>query len=157
MINWLYIHTVYIKVSDQQSLRSYHGPQQSLKSFRWARKSPQTRFCDKTAYHCPIWQYLLLSKAENLTPKKRVNRDKPDFATKQRMFGLLTTDESLPLSRTAGSGVPQLLLVCQVYIAKVHNEMLFTINSTFFIFTQLVFNTPTVLSTHDDAWNILLK
>ena len=113
MINWLYIHTVYIKVSDQQSLRSYHGPQQSLKSYRWARKSPQTRFCDKTAYHCPIWQYLLLSKAENLTPKKRVNRDKPDFATKQRMFGLLTIDKGPPLSMTAGPAVPQLLLVCQ--------------------------------------------
>ena len=55
---------------------------------------------------------LLLSKAENLTPKKRVNRDKPDFATKQRMFGLLTIDEGPPLSMTAGPAVPQLLLVC---------------------------------------------
>ena len=40
--------------------------------------------------------------AENLTPKKRVNRDKPDFATKQRMFGLLAIDGGPPLSMTAG-------------------------------------------------------
>ena len=41
-----------------------------------------------------------------------------------------------------------------VYIAKVHNEKLFTMNSTLFIFTQLVFNTPTVLSTLDDLHEI---
>ena len=40
--------------------------------------------------------------AENLTPKKRVNCDKTDLATKQRMFGLLTIDEGPPLSMTDG-------------------------------------------------------
>ena len=49
--------------------------------------------------------------AENLTPKKRVNRDKPDFATKQRMFGLLAIDGGPLLSMTAGPAVPQLLPV----------------------------------------------
>ena len=46
-----------------------------------------------------------------MTPKKRVNRDKPDFTTKQRMFGLLTIDEGPPLSRNAVPAFPQLLLV----------------------------------------------
>ena len=54
---------------------------------------------------------LLLSKAKNLTPKKHLNREEPDFATKQRMFGLLTIDEGPPLSMTAGRAVAQLLLV----------------------------------------------
>ena len=72
-----------------------------------------------------MWHYLLLSKAENLTPKKRVNRDKPDFATKKRMFGLLTIDEGAPLSMTAGratsaglikSPLPQnIYRICQCY------------------------------------------
>ena len=50
--------------------------------------------------HCPIWQCLLLSKAENLTSKKLVNHDKTDFATKQSIFGLLTIDESPLVSMT---------------------------------------------------------
>ena len=45
---------------------------------------------------------LLLSKAGYLTPKKCVNRDKTDFTTKQRMFGLLTIDEGPSLSMTDG-------------------------------------------------------
>ena len=42
---------------------------------------------------------------------ERVNRDKPDFATKQRMFGLLAIDGGPLLPMTAGPAVPQLLLV----------------------------------------------
>ena len=36
---------------------------------------------------------------------------KPDFATKQRMFGLLTIDEGPPLSMTVGRAVAQHLVV----------------------------------------------
>ena len=44
----------------------------------------------------------LLSKAGNPTPKKCVNCDKTDFATKQLMFGLLTIYEGPSLSMTGG-------------------------------------------------------
>ena len=36
-----------------------------------------------------------LSKDGNIIPKKCVNRDKCDFATKQRMFGVFPIDEIL--------------------------------------------------------------
>ena len=36
-----------------------------------------------------------LSKDGNIIPKKRANRDKCDFATKQRMFGVFAIDEIL--------------------------------------------------------------
>ena len=36
-----------------------------------------------------------LSKDGNIIPKKRVNCDKCDFATKQRMFGVFAIDEIL--------------------------------------------------------------
>ena len=55
---------------------------------------------------------VLLLKAENLIPKKRVNCNVLDFATKQRIFGLLNIDEDPSLSMTAGRAVTQLLLVC---------------------------------------------
>ena len=61
-------------------------------------------------YYYQTINFLLLSNY--LTPKKRINHDKPDFATKQRMLGLLNIDEDPPLSMTAGPAVLQLLLVC---------------------------------------------
>ena len=48
-----------------------------------ARKSRQMPFHDKTAY---VWMGML-------PLKKRVNRDKCSFATKQRMFGVFAIDE----------------------------------------------------------------
>ena len=39
--------------------------------------------------------FQLLPKDENIIPKKRVNRDKCDFATKWRMFGVFAIDEIL--------------------------------------------------------------
>ena len=50
-----------------------------------ARKSRQMPFHDKTAY---VWMGML-------PLKKRVNRDKCSFATKQRMFGVFAIDEIL--------------------------------------------------------------
>ena len=50
-----------------------------------ARKSQQMQFHDKTAY---VWMGIL-------PLKKRVNRDKCSFATKQRMFGVFANDEIL--------------------------------------------------------------
>ena len=47
----------------------------------------------------------LLSEAENPAPKKCVNCDKTNFATKQCMFGLLTIDEGPSLSMTDGRAV----------------------------------------------------
>ena len=49
------------------------------------RKSRQMQFHDKTAY---VWMGIL-------PLKKRVNRNKCSFATKQRMFGVLAIDEIL--------------------------------------------------------------
>ena len=37
----------------------------------------------------------LPSQDENITPEKRVNRDKCNFATKQHMFGVFAIDEIL--------------------------------------------------------------
>ena len=37
----------------------------------------------------------LLSKDGNIRPKKCVNRDKSNFATEQRMFGVFAIDEIL--------------------------------------------------------------
>ena len=48
-----------------------------------ARKSRQMQFHDKTAY---VWMGIL-------PLKKRVNRDKCSFMTKQRMFGVFAIDE----------------------------------------------------------------
>ena len=56
-----------------------------------ARKSRQMPFHDKTAY---VWMGML-------PLKKRVNRDKCSFATKQRMFGVFAIEEP-------GSPVPAL-------------------------------------------------
>ena len=42
----------------------------------------------------------------------RVTRDKTDFATKQRMFGLLIIDEGPSLSMTSGHTVAHFKLVC---------------------------------------------
>merc|ERR1711978_217455 len=58
-----------------------------------ARKSRQMQFHDKTAY---VWMGML-------PLKKRVNRDKCSFATKQRMFGVFAIDEIL---RYRGSRIP---------------------------------------------------
>ena len=46
-----------------------------------------------------------------LTPKKRVNRAKTDFATKLRMFGSLIIDEGPSLSMTDGRAVAHFKLV----------------------------------------------
>ena len=42
-----------------------------------------------------IQELKLLSKNGNIIPKKRVNRDKCNFATKQRMFGVFAIVEIL--------------------------------------------------------------
>ena len=42
-----------------------------------------------------------------MTPKKRVNRDKLDFTTKQRMFALLTIDGGPPLSYSPSLKIPK--------------------------------------------------
>ena len=57
------------------------------------------RFCDKTAY---VWMGIL-------PLKKRVNRDKCSFATKQRMFGVFAIDEIL---RYRGSRIPGSPTLC---------------------------------------------
>ena len=54
-----------------------------------ARKSRQMPFHDKTAY---VWMGML-------PLKKRVNRDKCSFATKQRMLGVIAYDEPRSLTR----------------------------------------------------------
>ena len=57
------------------------------------------RFRDKTAY---VWMGIL-------PLKKRVNRDKCSFATKQRMFGVFAIDEIL---RYRGSQIPGSRTLC---------------------------------------------
>ena len=64
-----------------------------------ARKSRQMPFHDKTAY---VWMGML-------PLKKRVNRDKCSFATKQRMFGVFAIDEIL---RYRGSRIPGSPTLC---------------------------------------------
>ena len=64
-----------------------------------ARKSRQMQFHDKTAY---VWMGML-------PLKKRVNRDKCSFATKQRMFGVFAIDEIL---RYRGTRFPHFMPTC---------------------------------------------
>ena len=64
-----------------------------------ARKPRQMPFHDKTAY---VWMGIL-------PLKKRVNRDKCSFATKQRMFGVFAIDEIL---RYRGSQIPGSRTLC---------------------------------------------
>ena len=64
-----------------------------------ARKSRQMQFHDKTAY---VWMGIL-------PLKKRVNRDKCSFATKQRMFGVFAIDEIL---RYRGTRFPGSRTLC---------------------------------------------
>ena len=64
-----------------------------------AHKSRQMQFHDKTAY---VWMGIL-------PLKKRVNRDKCSFATKQRMFGVFAIDEIL---RYRGSRIPGSPTLC---------------------------------------------
>ena len=64
-----------------------------------ARKSRQMPFHDKTAY---VWMGML-------PLKKRVNRDKCSFATKQRMFGVFAIDEIL---RYRGTRFPGSRTLC---------------------------------------------
>ena len=64
-----------------------------------ARKSRQMQFHDKTAY---VWMGIL-------PLKKRVNRDKCSFATKQRMFGVFAIDEIL---RYRGTWFPGSRTLC---------------------------------------------
>ena len=63
------------------------------------RKLRQMQFHDKTAY---VWMGIL-------PLKKRVNRDKYSFATKQRMFGVFAIDEIL---RYRGSRIPGSPTLC---------------------------------------------
>ena len=75
--------------------------------------------------YCPIWQCLVCTftvKGWVLTPKKRVNRDKTDFATKLRMFGPLIIDEGPSLSRTAGPAVPHFMLLCSKINSKKYSK-----------------------------------
>ena len=105
----------------QHNLRSYRWPQHILESYRWARIYKILRqkcriypFLRQKSCNCPIWQCLVCAftvKGWVLTPKKRVNRDKTDFATKLRMFGPLIIDEGPSLSRTAGPAVPHFMLL----------------------------------------------
>ena len=64
-----------------------------------ARKSRQIQFHDKTAY---VWIGIL-------PLKKRLNRDKGSFVTKQRMFGVFAIDEIL---RYQGSPLPGSRTLC---------------------------------------------
>ena len=64
-----------------------------------ARKLRQMQFHDKTAY---VWMGIL-------PLKKRVNRDKCSFATKQRMFGVFAIDEIL---RYRGTRFPGSRTLC---------------------------------------------
>ena len=64
-----------------------------------ARKSRQMQFHNKTAY---VWMGIL-------PLKKRVNRDKCIFATKQRMFGVFAIDEIL---RYRGTRFPGSRTLC---------------------------------------------
>ena len=70
-----------------------------------ARKSRQMPFHDKTAY---VWMGML-------PLKKRVNRDKCSFATKQRMFGVFAIDEIL---RYRGSRIPGSPTLCHPVCSK---------------------------------------
>ena len=61
-----------------------------------------TKFCDKNAvftHFCD--KNAVFTNFCDKTPKKRVNRDKTDFATKLRMFGPLIIDEGPSLGRQA--------------------------------------------------------
>ena len=64
-----------------------------------ARRLQQMQFHDKTAY---VWMGIL-------PLKKRVNRDKCSFATKQRMFGVFAIDEIL---RYRGTWFPGSRTLC---------------------------------------------
>ena len=64
-----------------------------------ARKSRQMQFHNKTAY---VWMGIL-------PLKKRINRDKCSFATKQRMFGVFAIDEIL---RYRGTRFPGSRTLC---------------------------------------------
>ena len=68
-----------------------------------ARKSRQMQFHDKTAY---VWMGIL-------PLKKRVNRDKCSFATKQRMFGVFAINEILRYRGTRFPGSRTLWLHTQ--------------------------------------------
>ena len=70
-----------------------------------ARKSRQMQFHDKTAY---VWMGIL-------PLKKRVNRDKCSFATKQRMFGVFAIDEIL---RYRGTRFPGSHTLCHPGIVQ---------------------------------------
>ena len=73
-----------------------------------ARKSRQMPFHDKTAY---VWMGML-------PLKKRVNRDKCSFATKQRMFGVFAIDEIL---RYRGSRIPGSPTLCHPGVDQRNN------------------------------------
>ena len=72
-----------------------------------ARKSRQMPFHDKTAY---VWMGML-------PLKKRVNRDKCSFATKQRMFGVFAIDEIL---RYRGTRFPGSRTLCHPVSGSAH-------------------------------------
>ena len=124
--SFLYKHTSGNLKPEQHNLRSYRWPQNILESYRWARIYTFSRqkcriytFLRLKSCNCPIWQCLVCAftvKGWVLTPKKRVNRDKTDFATKLRMFGPLIIDEGPSLSRTAGPAVPHFMLLCSLLI-----------------------------------------
>ena len=74
-----------------------------------ARKSRQMQFHDKTAY---VWMGIL-------PLKKRVNRDRCSFATKQRMFGVFAIDEIL---RYRGSRIPGSPTLCHPGCHYLHSQ-----------------------------------
>ena len=93
-----------------------------------ARKSRQMQFHDKTAY---VWMGIL-------PLKKRINRDKCSFATKQHMFGVFAIDEILryrgspfPASRTLCH--PVLNIYCRWFWKKgfTHLELWITCSKSF--------------------------
>ena len=92
-----------------------------------ARKSRQMPFHDKTAY---VWMGML-------PLKKRVNRDKCSFATKQRMFGVFAIDEIL---RYRGTRFPGSRTLC-------HPALQFSIKSVrqndslFFCLSMIIIGT----------------
>ena len=108
-----------------------------------ARKSRQMPFHDKTAY---VWMGML-------PLKKRVNRDKCSFATKQRMFGVFAIDEIL---RYRGSRIPGSPTLCHP-VTSLNFDLRVTYLSFDLRFTRVVVSkgsTGTRLALSCTAWII---
>ena len=102
-----------------------------------ARKSRQMQFHNKTAY---VWMRIL-------PLKKRVNRDKCSFATKQRMFGVFAIDEILRYRGTRFPGSRTLCHPAYEHKNLVRNEWIYFYDA----FILLVGRTP------DHCWEVIVN